>query len=74
MKDASSAALGKQSEMRIIDGVFTDSRWVDGRWDTAQFKGADGEVDWDKVGQLYCFGIMGKLVSSIQSLIIFGCR
>ncbi len=30
-------------------GKFADARWVDGTWDLAQFKGADGETDWDKV-------------------------
>lgn len=32
-----------------IDGAFSDARWVDGRWDFEQFKGEDGEVDWDAV-------------------------
>lgn len=48
-KDASSATRGGKSEMKIVDGVFTDPRWVDGRWDTAQFQDINGEVNWDSV-------------------------
>ena len=29
--------------------AFEDKRWVGGTWDYAQFKGADGETDWDAV-------------------------
>jgi hypothetical protein len=29
--------------------VWSDSRWVNGTWDLAQFKKADGEMDWDGV-------------------------
>lgn len=29
--------------------TFDDSRWVEGCWDFDQFKGANGEVDWNEV-------------------------
>ena len=32
-----------------MEGKFYDARWVDGNWDLAQFKGRDGETDWDAV-------------------------
>ncbi|GMH33539.1 hypothetical protein BSKO_01373 [Bryopsis sp. KO-2023] len=46
-KDA--AKGGSVSQMEIVDGVFVDPRWVDGRWDNKQFLDASGEVDWDAV-------------------------
>lgn len=46
-KDA--AKSGESSQMQIVDGIFTDPRWISGSWDTSQFKGGDGEVDWDLV-------------------------
>lgn len=52
-KDAGAAALsgGKKAGMvmKIIDDVFVDYRWVDGRWDYSQFTNAEGKVDWDVV-------------------------
>jgi hypothetical protein len=37
--------------LQIVDGKFRDDRWdpVQGRWIISMFKGADGEVNWDKV-------------------------
>ena len=32
-----------------MEGKFADARWVDGTWDLAQFKSANGETDWDAV-------------------------
>ena len=31
------------------NAVWSDPRWVNGTWDLAQFKKADGETDWDAV-------------------------
>lgn len=49
---AATAALKKQNVgpiLEIKDGVFTDYRWKDGRWDLSVFTGADQKVDWDAV-------------------------
>lgn len=55
-KDAGATALAKSKEkntegtrLAIVEGIFTDDRWVDGRWDLDQFKGGNGKVDWDLV-------------------------
>lgn len=55
-QDAGSKALAAMkgsskagTYMQIVDGVFQDDRWVDGRWVLSSFAGADGETDWDKV-------------------------
>eukprot|EP00192_Tetraselmis_astigmatica_P014790 CAMPEP_0117687422 /NCGR_PEP_ID=MMETSP0804-20121206/23127_1 /TAXON_ID=1074897 /ORGANISM="Tetraselmis astigmatica, Strain CCMP880" /LENGTH=166 /DNA_ID=CAMNT_0005499485 /DNA_START=64 /DNA_END=564 /DNA_ORIENTATION=+ len=52
-KDAAVATKATTSSdgtfLAMIDGRFVDDRWVNGTWDFAQFKGADGETDWDKV-------------------------
>mmetsp|Transcript_19803 Transcript_19803/g.37795 ORF Transcript_19803/g.37795 Transcript_19803/m.37795 type:complete len:248 (+) Transcript_19803:112-855(+) len=52
-KDAGAAALsqlkGKPVDMGTTATTFDDSRWVEGCWDFDQFKGADGEVDWNEV-------------------------
>jgi len=29
--------------------VFSDPRWVNGTWNLSEFKGADGQMDWDEV-------------------------
>ena len=48
-KKAATGAAGDVTRMSIVDGFFKDDRWVDGTWDFAQFKAADGETDWDAV-------------------------
>lgn len=55
-KDASAAAksaviadAAAGNRLQIVEGRFVDDRWVNGTWDYAQFKGANGEVDWDLV-------------------------
>jgi len=53
-KDASAAvkaaAAGVSGTfMQIEDGKFVDDRWKDGTWELSQFKGKDGETDWDLV-------------------------
>jgi len=42
-------AIGKS--MGAADDVwqFEDPKWANGTWDLEQFKGADGETDWDMV-------------------------
>lgn len=42
-------ASGPTHYLAVVDGVFKDDRWVEGTWDFAQFKGKDGETDWDAV-------------------------
>jgi len=42
-------AVAKKARGLVIEGDFSDERWVDGTWDLAQFKKADGETDWDAV-------------------------
>lgn len=55
-KDAGAVALSKAKGgrsggtfLQIVDGEFTDDRWVDGRWDFRQFADNEGRVDWDAV-------------------------
>jgi len=35
--------------LQIVEGEFSDFRWVDGRWNYNEFKNGDGNVDWDAV-------------------------
>ena len=35
--------------MQVLDGRFTDYRWVGGRWELDQFKQADGSTNWNEV-------------------------
>lgn len=49
-KDAGAAALAAlQGQEQAGSLEFTDSRWVGGTWDLAQFSDSNGEVDWDLV-------------------------
>lgn len=54
-KDASAATKAAMegtvggTRLALIDGRFVDDRWIEGTWDFSQFKGADGETDWDAV-------------------------
>lgn len=51
-KDGSQAlgkAVAKKARGLVVDGDFSDERWVKGTWDLNQFKKADGETDWDAV-------------------------
>jgi len=53
-KDASSSTkassgLANGTFLSMKDGRFVDDRWVNGTWDMAQFKDAEGNVDYDKV-------------------------
>mmetsp|Transcript_17757 Transcript_17757/g.24547 ORF Transcript_17757/g.24547 Transcript_17757/m.24547 type:complete len:238 (-) Transcript_17757:159-872(-) len=40
---------GKKTEEITSVSKFEDSRWVQGCWDFNQFKGSDGETDWNAV-------------------------
>lgn len=62
------------SQMMIVDGTFTDPRWVDGRWDTTKFIAADGEVDWDLVSKLSSAAWINELISSGYKLMVFDFR
>jgi len=47
---AAPAKKAKKAKKAKAEGpVFNDSRWVNGTWDLSQFKGSDGETDWDLV-------------------------
>ncbi len=50
-KDPSLATLQKQtkSTATFTGEKFTDSRWIAGTWDIAQFTDGNGKVDWDAV-------------------------
>ncbi len=50
-KDPSLATLQKQTKSTATSTgeKFTDSRWVAGTWDIAQFTDGNGKVDWDAV-------------------------
>jgi len=34
---------------QIVDGKFSDYRWVDGTWNFAEFSDGKGSTDWDAV-------------------------
>ena len=40
---------GPKNIMQVLDGRFTDYRWVGGRWELDQFKQADGSTNWNEV-------------------------
>jgi len=46
---AVAAATGSTYVEPASATTFNDPRWVEGCWDFAQFKGADGETDWNSV-------------------------
>ncbi len=50
-KDPSLATLQKQTKSTVTSTgeKFTDSRWIAGTWDIAQFTDGNGKVDWDAV-------------------------
>ncbi len=50
-KDPSLATLQKQTKSTATSAgeKFTDSRWIAGTWDIAQFTDGNGKVDWDAV-------------------------
>lgn len=35
--------------LQIVEGAFSDYRWVDGRWNYKAFENGQGKVDWDAV-------------------------
>eukprot|EP00210_Caulerpa_lentillifera_P000807 g781.t1 len=55
VQDASQATLQKAKGeltgdvMCIVEGEFKDYRWVDGRWNSNEFKTGEGRVNWDAV-------------------------
>ena len=40
---------GPKTIMQVLDGRFTDYRWVGGRWELDHFKQADGSTNWNEV-------------------------
>jgi len=58
-KDPSLATLQKQTKSTVTSTgeKFSDSRWIAGTWDIAQFTDGNGKVDWDAVidaGNITC--------------------
>ena len=45
------AGTESQQTIQIVDGKFSDYRWINGSWnlESSAFKGKEGKVDWDLV-------------------------
>ena len=46
----SSSKSKEKTVCQIVDGKFTDYRWIDGTWNFGEFADGKGSTDWDAVG------------------------